>query len=333
MEGDVTPQGVPATSSEGPRRRARMSEAGAFLGGAAVVLAMIAGVATILMGQDGSVRQEGVPDRPAHLAAGMFGACAVTDTDGTICWGWDEFGQLGVPDSVDLASVSSGIYHNCGLTESGEPICWGDDEFGKSTLPPGPYRVLALGAEHTCGLREDGSVSCAGRDNVGQTAPPPGERLVSLVAMVDHSCGLREDGTAVCWGSDTRGETVVPQDVRLRAIDVTHRGTCGLTLDGTVECWGRDDLRPEPGGPALVSITLGMDHACGLSAEGEAFCWGSSRDGESTPPEGVRFVSLSAGDGFTCGITDGPAAGVVRCWGYGDGAPAPAGLLERGTLD
>ena len=55
-------------------------------------------------------------------------------------------------------------------------------------------------------------------------------------------------------------------------------------------------------------------HSCGIRAsDREAQCWGADTSGQSTAPEGVAFVRLTAGESYTCGIRDGD--GEVVCWG------------------
>jgi alpha-tubulin suppressor-like RCC1 family protein len=80
------------------------------------------------------------------------------------------------------------------------------------------------------------------------------------------------------------------------------------------------------GAPAFTQLTAGAFHTCGLTSTGAAFCWGDTSFGElgdngesgfaSTEPVavsgGLRFKSISAGAGQTCGIT---TAGAAYCWG------------------
>lgn len=67
-------------------------------------------------------------------------------------------------------------------------------------------------------------------------------------------------------------------------------------------------------GAARVStLSAGQFHTCALRRDGTPVCWGSDHQGESTPPDGERFVSISSGSGHTCGLRqDGSAV----CWGH-----------------
>ena len=98
----------------------------------------------------------------------------------------------------------------------------------------------------------------------------------------------------------------------------------------------------------LESVSAGTDHACGVTPQHVAYCWGSNADGELGNPAvtapcvggdtpcslkpvrvvgAVPFASISAGHGFTCGLT---TAGIPYCWGanafgqLGIGSQSPA---------
>ncbi|NOY26402.1 MAG: hypothetical protein GXP62_11065, partial [Oligoflexia bacterium] len=72
----------------------------------------------------------------------------------------------------------------------------------------------------------------------------------------------------------------------------------------------------------------GADHTCSLQADGYANCWGNSALGATVPPNN-RFRSLSAGTGFTCGLT---TKREPLCWGRDDlvtdtGIPATSPVI------
>jgi alpha-tubulin suppressor-like RCC1 family protein len=110
-------------------------------------------------------------------------------------------------------------------------------------------------------------------------------------------------------------------------------------VDDAVYCWGHSQAVPgwpeTPDVPVRVPfdgavrfLTVGRRHACLLDGEGKAHCWGFNVDGETgTGTGGIdgpmvaapspvatdqRFRMLSAGMGFTCGVT---VEGDVLCWG------------------
>ena len=139
--------------------------------------------------------------------------------------------------------------------------------------------------------------------------------------------------------------------------------TCEIDAHGETWCWGENgfgqigdgsfDARPNPakvaGGYQFVDLAVGAAHTCGLTADGKAYCWGSNGgppvsgvsvereygalgDGTETNRSvptavhgGHSFVQLSAGGGYTCGVT---ATHAAYCWGTNAN-----GQLGDGSLD
>ena len=205
--------------------------------------------------------------------------------------------------------------------------------------------TLAIGASHAGAQR----AQCGTRTTAACTAP--GLTFQALSAGFSHSCGVAVDGNAWCWGDgrqlalgDGRREiSRLPRRVRTDRpfVDVGVGGsyTCGRTADGRVFCWGAERVVPgwPEGGATPREVTLpgpvtdlatGRRHACVLDAEKYALCWGWNVDGETGTGTGglstsmvasptkvdtvARFSGLSAGLGFTCGVTE---SGDVLCWG------------------
>jgi hypothetical protein len=226
-----------------------------------------------------------------------------------VCWGVNHNGQLG------LGSTSN---HSRAVPL---PIF----------LPTTGIRVSA-GAAHSC-LTAGGSVYCWGDDRDGRLG----------TNAISNRCGPE---AAPCrWIP-----TMVPGTTTLRVSEVAAGTgyTCGLAANQVVYCWGVNEIGQLGTGdtasivttPTLVSgdlvfsmISAGSDHTCGVTPSGAAFCWGSNRFGQlgtrSAPDKcngvscarvpvpvggGLLFQAISAGNGFTCGISSAHAA---YCWGRG----------------
>ena len=144
-----------------------------------------------------------------------------------------------------------------------------------------------------------------------------------------------------------------PAHAQFDSLSVSPAGNqfaCGLTSAGRVYCWGDNQVgqlgiartgeyRSVPTrvvfSRPIQSISVGVDYACALQ-DGRALCWGTNEHGEladSThvgdratprPIKGdLRFRSLTAGYGVTCGIT---TAGDAYCWGIAESGQLGAGV-------
>jgi alpha-tubulin suppressor-like RCC1 family protein len=295
------------------------------------------------------------PSAPFHVgltfssvAAGVMHTCGIT-SGGAYCWGNNYNGRLGAPtgtlalDSVpvlvsgglNFASISAGANQSCGVTTSHSAYCWGindNGELGNGTtapsLAPGPvngalsFTSISAGFGHTCGVTTDHAVYCWGANDSGQVGN--GTRTRSLTpALVSGS------GTTLLVASVAAGGGF----------------TCGLTTGNAVYCWGDNQGGQLGNGttvtsstPVLVSgsgttrlfTSVSADsHTCGVTTSDAAYCWGYNNTGQlgtgsSTLPAttpvavggGLTFRSVSAGAGFSCGVTTGNAA---YCWGFNSG--------------
>lgn len=181
--------------------------------------------------------------------------------------------------------------------------------------------------------------------------PTPLKPRASIAAGGTHSCLVNAVGKAVCWGnndhgqlseaSGDRGSTPVPVDIQppFVAIAAGTSHTCALTRDGAAMCWGNNDhgqsgdrsLGPRVGPTRVLdahvfwSIAAGDEHTCAVDEYGSPWCWGSNAAGQLGEPSitesllpilvgkgAIRFVSITAGSSFTCGLA---ASGRASCWG------------------
>lgn len=239
----------------------------------------------------------------SSIAAGADHVCAVTTTQVTVCWGTGgNRDRLGVPDSgliasgavavqgvPPLASVAVGREHACGLTPAGAAWCWGDNSRGQ----------LGIGATDA--------------EAHEPTAVTGGLTFSALSTGMYTTCGITGVGAAYCWGLDEYGAT-------------GHGGT-GAPADDSVPL-------AVSGGITFSGISTGTENTCGVAADSTAYCWGIAAGGEvgvypfpgacgaynyeefcATPIQvsaTLKFVSISAGTLYTCGVT---GTGAAYCWG------------------
>tara|TARA_B110001452_G_scaffold107827_1_gene89405 strand:- start:4607 stop:6436 length:1830 start_codon:yes stop_codon:yes gene_type:complete len=130
------------------------------------------------------------------LSVGNEHACAILDNGSAVCWGMNNYGQLGdnsttnaksptfvhLPNGTKATKISSGSAHTCATIDNGSLYCWGHNKNsrlgigtsgGVHTIPMfvsanQSIVEISASAEHTCVLSENGSISCWGRNNYGQ---------------------------------------------------------------------------------------------------------------------------------------------------------------------
>jgi alpha-tubulin suppressor-like RCC1 family protein len=282
-------------------------------------------------------------DGATQLSVGDDHACALRIDRTVLCWGDNQFGQLGRGESdiaprsatpaavaglTEVVEVRAGATHTCARTASGSVRCWGGGAYGQlgprgwTSIVRAPVEVaafddpieLSLGARHTCVLSSAGRVSCWGDDHEGQLG----------------------DGSTVA-----RAEPVeVPNVVDAVEIDAGRAHTCVRLRHGSVRCWGRDgdgELgRSTTSALHAAELTTGGRHTCILDDVGLARCWGSNAYGQlgngrafaqPTPVvvEHVRDASmLRAGGQTTCArMREG-----WSCWGD----DTVGGLADAATM-
>ncbi len=132
-----------------------------------------------------------------QLSLGTHHTCALLDSGGLKCWGYNGYGQLGnggatstnTPGghiSLDSKAlqVAAGGNHTCALLSSGGLKCWGYNGYGQ------------LGYANTTALNAPASVLV----NLG------GASAHTLSAGANHTCALLSTGKALCWGHNNSGQ-------------------------------------------------------------------------------------------------------------------------------
>lgn len=204
--------------------------------------------------------------QPIELAAptrdidtGYYHACAVT-LDGEVwCWGANDHGNLGVPDTGErcVTTVLPDAPAACATT----PV----RATRVGTTAGIPVVQVAVGLGHTCVRGHEGAVYCWGANHSGQIGDGTVigmdvdvvlgglvlEGAIDLQAGRDHTCALLGDGRIACWGADYLGE-------------LGDGG--GGPRTTPVYVAGIDDA---------VTIAIGDSHGCALHEDGGVSCWGS----------------------------------------------------------
>jgi alpha-tubulin suppressor-like RCC1 family protein len=235
---------------------------------------------------------EGVTD----VASGELHTCAVLDSGGIRCWGFNVVGQLGdgtTDDAlapVSVVGLSNGVQvdggeddFTCAVTTGSAAYCWGNNDEGHlgdgtTQTRSTPVQVSGLGSgvdtvsaggSHACALMAAGTVRCWGRGYEGQlgNSMNPGslvpvevanlDNIVEISAGAFHTCALDAGGYVYCWGSNGSGQLG----------------------DGTNNSRADPELVTSlPNG--VTHIAAGYYNTCAVEIDGRLFCWGGNSEGQ-----------------------------------------------------
>jgi len=246
------------------------------------------------------------------IAAGTYNGCAILENQSMVCWGDNEYGQLGdgtttgsaVPIYVNVATnetpveVTVGQVTACALMESGNIYCWGSGYYGK--MGDGePWNDDYVNTE------------------MRQVLLPEGQGGQTVSISGGHICTILDNGDVYCWGRGNQGQ-------------LGNGGTSNRNIPTKVNL---------PGQRSAIAISTGTYMTCAITTDGMGYCWGENDEGQlgngttnsrrTSPaevlfPSGYTPVSISAGDDFACALMDNRK---VMCWGENND-----GRLGQGPL-
>jgi alpha-tubulin suppressor-like RCC1 family protein len=236
------------------------------------------------------------------IVLGADFACAIYgDANAVVCWGDNEYLQLGTSTAwADVAlspgeaaiGLVAGISHVCAILASRQVKCWGNNLYGQLgyggyTYSSGPPAVpvdlgagrtakrLTAGYMHTCAILDDDSVKCWGGNDYGQ------------LGYNDTTSSPAPRTDAVSFGAGRYA---------LR-ISAGYYHTCALLDDYSLRCWGYNSygqlgygLGPYRWQPSTEPINLGTGraarcimasghHTCALLTDNSLTCWGYNSSG------------------------------------------------------
>ena len=257
------------------------------------------------------------------VEVGTSHTCGLTTAGEAFCWGNNTAGRLGATTST---------------------LCAAELVVGGFPCSPVPVRVdggfvfetLSVGAAHTCGLVANGEAYCWGLGSWGRlgdgntdnrTAPVKVAGNIQFDAIDAggaHTCGIANGGELYCWGSNT--------DMQIGTQESDTSAVCGGSLYRCI-------LTPRRVHPNLSFVEVTASDGVNFSATGErvgghtcgrtqnaVYCWGLNEQGQLKHSNQLRtaeaveiktgeeFVSLSAGNYHTCGLT---VQQRIECWPFG----------------
>lgn len=147
--------------------------------------------------------------------------------------------------------------------------------------------------------------------------------LILLVACGTAASPIKEGGAVYALDPESPEAFV--------AVSAGLDSHCALRANGAVDCkgaiiydshnflprhqWNQYERGTEPKNARFIDLSVGDFYICGLLAAGNPFCWGEDRYGEASPPVQDTFTAISSGRYHTCALlTDGSPV----CWGQRD---------------
>jgi alpha-tubulin suppressor-like RCC1 family protein len=234
------------------------------------------------------------------VSAGNGHTCALEAAGSVMCWGLNEFGQLGrsgpgsglaerVAGITDATGISAGDGHTCARLSNGTVKCWGYNYWGQlGNGQSGPAYDVNRVPTLVSGLTDAVAVSAGG----------------------DITCARLASGGVKCWGHNSAGSL---------GNGTTTHSPIPVTVIGIADA---------------TSVTAGVLHACARLANGTVKCWGWDYAGElgDGGPIGLTYSSTpvtvagitdaaytAAGRRRTCAVETDETDETVKCWGMGTG--------------
>ena len=296
-------------------------------------------------------------------------------------------------DADQSSVLATGSAHRCGILENGSAMCWGLDNYGQlgdggdainrnkpisfvSISDGETIKQIYAKQSRTCIILNDDSASCWGFNEDGQSGDdstntykspstkvqfPSSKGVQSLGMGLKHTCAIMVDDSLMCWGLDSHGalgngdsdstdkytpqQVVTPTDRTVEKVAPGATHTCILMDDGGVMCWGRDNVgqlgnggtgdtshAPStnvelPEGRAAIDISVGDHHSCALLDNGSITCWGQNNHGQigdntTTNALVPVYAQLPVGSP-AASVAAGPFStcailenGSAYCWGH-----------------
>lgn len=206
------------------------------------------------------------------VKAGHGHTCALLDNGTFKCWGFNDFGQLGLEHTNTLGdqanemgdnlppvnlgtgraatALSLGVnYGSCALLDNGSIKCWGPNGFGQ--LGKGDTDGIGYAPNHM-------------GDNLPAIPLGTGRTAVAVAAALDRSvCAILDDGSVKCWGQNEAGELGLgdtlargdqPNEMgdNLPAVSLGtgrtastmsagYQFACAVLDNSSLKCWGKPD--------------------------------------------------------------------------------------------
>ncbi|CAE7748417.1 UVR8 [Symbiodinium microadriaticum] len=239
------------------------------------------------------------------VAAGYWHTAAITDSGELWTWGHNDYGQLGVGDTMNrhvpvkvsvngqkIVAVAAGGHHTAAITDSGELWTWGRNGYGQ------------LGVGDTTDRHAPVKVSVNG------------QKIVALAAGYYHTAAITDSGELWTWGYNRNGRLGIG-DTKHRHSPVKAALPVKIGEMRDPPCWSLEGRASSVLGEAFLAATWGSEIPQPRQC--------SALRGQLATFQQERRVQVGAWEATPC--TAGSFCAVERV------ALCSAGLLEGGGAE
>ena len=159
------------------------------------------------MGDNLSYTSLGTGLTPVHIDAGNGHTCAIFDNGSVKCWGFNQYGNLGLGSTSHQGDDSS---------EMGDNLAFVDLGTGRTAVD------LSATTQSVCAVLDNGSVKCWGRNNHGQLG------IGNTATIGDGPNEMGDNLVAANLGTG----------VKALAVGSGHYHVCAIIDKGSLKCWG-----------------------------------------------------------------------------------------------
>ncbi len=168
--------------------------------------------------------------------------------------------DLALPSSAD-----TGV-NACALTRTQGAVCWGGNDKVRA-IPQDliePQRIVTTGL-NACALDKDATIKCWGENAIG--ASPFGVRNLQKLVMTDQAACAIDDYGMMCWGPQGSVPDELRGDGFIKDVTMTDSQICALTFENQVRCFGESPLEP-PELLAPIALTSFGNTICATDLDG-----------------------------------------------------------------
>jgi alpha-tubulin suppressor-like RCC1 family protein len=201
-----------------------------------------------------------------EISAGQYNTCAILDSGLVKCWGYNNYGQLGIGstnqigdgpnemgnnlkiadlgDNITALSIETSLYSVCAILNTRDIKCWGYNGNGQLGLQNTTYQ---------------GQYQNQMGDSLATLSFEDQMSVFKLSGGGLHNCAILENEELKCWGYNSYGQLGIGNTNQIgdevnemgnylattrlptpyiKFISSGHSNTCAIIFDDSIRCWG-----------------------------------------------------------------------------------------------